>query len=181
MCNEREKLYLELYRTHQRQLHNYIFRRIQNYHDAEDLTEEVFLYLHQRLSQFDESKAPLAAYLFIIAKSRLKNYYRDRKKVISFDESFMAFEPTDDFDYIGEATKLMDDRQAVYDLLMQLNVKERTIIVLRYFGNYRPEEIAIAMGLSTGNVRVILSRSIAKMRKRLKTEESMILVDTDEQ
>ena len=170
-----EEQYLELYDTHRDKVLYYIRRRITNHHDAEDLTEEIFQYLYRRLPQFDNNKSPLVAYLYLITKSRLKNYYRDKKIYVSFNEAFIIHDEEDQNNYIDKALELMHSREIVHRLLLRLGEREREFIVLRFFNNNSPQEIADIKGVSTGNVRVILSRAITKMRQLLQDIEEEVM------
>ena len=58
-------------------------------------------------------------------------------------------------------------RQELLSALSQLNEQDRNIVLLSAVGGLKSHEIAQITGLSAGNVRQRLSRSLAKMKKIL--------------
>lgn len=59
---------------------------IENAHDAEDLTEEAFVYCYRRYADYDPGKSALSTWLYLVVNSRIKNYYRDRKEAVDLEE-----------------------------------------------------------------------------------------------
>jgi RNA polymerase sigma factor (sigma-70 family) len=64
---------------------------------------------------------------------------------------------------------LMACRQAVAQALSKLDERSRNVIVLRYIKGLSPDETAKLLNLSSGNVRVIQSRALDKMKKLLES------------
>jgi RNA polymerase sigma-B factor len=63
----------------------------------------------------------------------------------------------------GELAKL-EDRHTLRPLLAQLSERERTIVVLRFFGEMTQTQIAEEVGLSQMHVSRLLARSLRKLR-----------------
>ncbi|HEY0639974.1 MAG TPA: SigB/SigF/SigG family RNA polymerase sigma factor [Pseudonocardiaceae bacterium] len=61
----------------------------------------------------------------------------------------------------------LEDREALSQLLAELPPRERTIIVLRFFGNQSQTQIATALGISQMHVSRLLSRTLATLRDKL--------------
>ena len=53
--------------------------------DAEDLMQDIFVNCYKARDSFDSSRCSEQAWIFVLAKNRLKNYYRDKKKTVSLD------------------------------------------------------------------------------------------------
>ena len=104
--------------------------------------------------------------MYILAKNRLKNYYRDKKSNVSLDEQ--VTEPEVEIDYADQVVHMMTCRELTAKALQQLDLRSQKIVVLRFFQGKSHEEIADWMGLSTGNVRVIQSRALKLMEEYLK-------------
>ena len=66
-----------------------------------------------------------------------------------------------------EAIRLMECRDLVAKLLLTLDERSRTVLILRYFQQLDSQQIAQRMGLSPVNVRVIQSRAMEKLRQAM--------------
>lgn len=67
-------------------------------------------------------------------------------------------------DPIEQALYLMDCREQVAVALQALDDRSRKVIVLRFFDNRTPTQIAAILGIEEGNVRVIQNRALKKLR-----------------
>jgi RNA polymerase sigma-70 factor (sigma-E family) len=63
----------------------------------------------------------------------------------------------------GPADRIAD-RDHLWEALRRLPLRQRTVLVLRYFENLSEVEIAEAMGCSLGTVKSQASRALAKLR-----------------
>lgn len=157
-----------LIKTYSASLFQYVSRHTDRREDAEDIVQEVFLSCYKYRDKFDESKCGEHAWLYILAKNRLKNYYRDKKTTVSLEDQ--VTEPVSDINYEEQVVHLMTYRDLTAKALQQLDPRSQKIIVLRFFQGKSHEEIADLMGLSTGNVRVIQSRALKVMEEFLKNK-----------
>jgi RNA polymerase sigma-70 factor (ECF subfamily) len=154
------------YEKHYSQVYLYIYKKIQNVHDAEDLAQDSFVSAYTKFDSFDPVRATFQTWIFFIVGNKLKNYYRDRKINIDIDDPEQYLEPSEDSfeDEMVEAEYLTQMRDCLADALENLNDTQRQIVILSYFKNKNSKEIASEMGMTDGNVRVQLSRAIIKMR-----------------
>lgn len=145
-----------------------IMKQIRNREQAEDLTMNVFTKCYEKFDEFDERIATFGSWTYRMVKTEVYQYYRHRK-VIGKDvdpdectEFVMGFE-----DDIIAAEYIHNLRGALADALGELNETQRKIVILKYFKDKSAPEIARIMGMSAVNVRVTLSRAIAKLRSCL--------------
>lgn len=129
--------------------------------DAEDILQEVMLSVYEHREGFDPSKCNEQAWLYIIAKRKLIDYYRRYKPGDSLDAMEDWQVPGDNS--MDQATNIMSARQAVAKGLMKLDERSRKIVVLRYFDGMSTEEVADMMNMSSANVRTVLSRALDSM------------------
>jgi RNA polymerase sigma-B factor len=66
----------------------------------------------------------------------------------------------------------VENREALQPLLQQLPDRERTIIVLRFFGNLTQTQIADRIGISQMHVSRLLARTLVDLRKGLLGEQT---------
>ncbi len=64
-----------------------------------------------------------------------------------------------------------ETREAVQALLAGLSPRQRTVLVLRYQEDWSEQDIAAAMGVSTGTVKTLASRAMARLRATVRPEE----------
>lgn len=64
------------YAQYAQQVHRYLYRKIGNVQDAEDLTADIFEYCYRQFNTFDPQKASIKTWLYVIVNSRYKNYLR---------------------------------------------------------------------------------------------------------
>lgn len=162
---EREKPpFDEVYQSYFHSVCAYVRTKIGNAHDAEDLTEDAFVYCYRRYADYDPEKSALSTWLYLIVNSRIKNYYRDRKEAVDLEE--LAPVLADDAPKMEQVVYLQQLRDMLAGALQTLPERQREIVVQRYFGQKSTAEIAEKLGLSEGNVRVLLSRALRKMEEQ---------------
>ena len=140
----------------------YLAPKCTSVEDAEDLANECFLYCLRHWGEFNPEKSTRKTWLYLIVRSRWKNYLRDRKQLYSID-GFENIIP--DKDIIDQSIWLHSIRTELAKLLQQLPDKQREAIVLRFFQQWSDEEIAEWLGNSKVNVRVMIHRALQFMNK----------------
>ena len=65
---------------------SFIYKIVKDIELAEDITQEVFIYIYKTKKEYD-FKYTLKTYLFITAKSRAINYLNSQKKEVTFEET----------------------------------------------------------------------------------------------
>ena len=77
-----------LYERYIERIYSYIYYRTGNVHEAEDLTERVFLRAMRHITNYTNRGLPFSAWLYRIAHNIVANWYRDnsRRKEIPIDE-----------------------------------------------------------------------------------------------
>lgn len=151
------------YMQYHQKVIRYLAGKCASYQDAEDLANECFLYCFQHWSDYDSRKASRKNWLFMIVRSRWINYLRDRRQMESLDELENIIPGEDELE---QAIRLQAIRDELAQLLESLPDRQREAIVLRAFQQWTDEEIADWMGVSKGNVRVMIHRGIQKMNRK---------------
>ena len=168
----KEQWIAHLMHEHSESLLRFLSSHTDNREDAEDLMQEIFTSCYKAYDRFDSSKCSEVAWLFIIAKNRLKNYYRDKKTSTSLDA--IEVEQKDPTDYMAKAVHLMHCREVAAEVIRTLDERSQQIILLRFFEEKSHEEIAELLNLNTGNVRVIQSRALKQMEAYLNAHHADI-------
>lgn len=161
----RERLEV-FYREQYSNIVRYLYRKILNWEDAEDIAQDVFVSCCKNIECYDEEKSSLLTWMYVIANNRLKNYYRDKKVHFDIDQ-YSEFLPEEDMGLEREAVYVQACRDMVADALPDLPERDRQVVISIYFKQLSAKEVSAELGISPGNVRVILNRALGKMRKIL--------------
>jgi RNA polymerase sigma-70 factor (ECF subfamily) len=151
----------------------YVFAAISGFHDAEDVVQQVAQDVARRFDQYD-SERPFLGWALWIAKSRVIDFYRKRKRDhLVFSDGLLQ--------RLGEviseqAAERCDQREALEHCLDGLPERSRHLLDLRYVDDLYAVDIAQKVDLTVGSVRVLLTR-IRKtlsdcVQRRIAMEES---------
>ena len=84
------KAFNELYQRYKRPILNHVYRFIGNFAHAEELTQEAFVRAYLNIHRY-EPRAKFSSWLYQIATNLAKNFlrdtYRERRQIISAEES----------------------------------------------------------------------------------------------
>ena len=169
-----ETAFSALVRKYQRSVHALAWRKIGDFHVAEDITQETFLKAYQRLSTLKEPQS-FASWLYVITVNQCKAWLRkNRKWTQALEEtSSTQLEKATYSGYIiaeNERMTAETQREVVKKLLAKLQESDRTVVTLYYLGGMTYGEISKFLGVSEATIRNRLYRA----RRRLKKEEPMI-------
>ena len=166
-----------LVRKYQKQVHALAWRKIGDFHIAEEITQDTFLNAYKRLSTLKKPQR-FASWLYVIAANRCSSWLRKKRL---WTQHLEDLEETDNEQiqkstysrYVvaeNERTTAEAQRDVVKKLLAKLQESERTIMTLHYFGEMSCTEIGTFLGVSKNTIKSRLRRA----QQRLKKEEPMI-------
>ena len=169
-----ETAFSALVEKYQKSVHALAWRKIGDFHIAEEITQDTFLLAYQRLASL-KNPGQFAGWLYVIADRRCKAWFRKKKLSIqSLDAtSEETLEKAAYSDYVCEQREdvaVEHRRKIVQKLMEKLPESERTVMVLHYLGEMSCEEISKFLGVSPNTVKSRLKRG----RERLQNEESII-------
>lgn len=151
-----------VYETYYTSVLSYIRKKITNLQDAEDLASEIFLYCYDHYADYDPAKSAVSTWLYLVANSRIKNYYRDHREFS--DIGAMENTLADDKPEMEQSVYLEQLRDTLAKAIRTLPERQQQIVVMSYFQKRSSQEIAEALGMTSGNVRVQLSRALDKLQ-----------------
>lgn len=126
--------------------------RLQNYADADDCFQNVFIKLYTKSPEFSDENH-LKAWLIRVAVNECKNYIRDNRRTISLES------------VKREAVSLPEDNIDISWALMKTPHKYREVLYLHYCEKYKVKEIAKILGIKENTVKTLLKQG----RKILKS------------
>ena len=169
-----ENAFATLIEKYQRQVHALAFRKVRDFQTAEDITQETFLQVHQKLATLNDP-AKFSGWLYAIVNHLCIAWYRkNRLQTESLQEIHISEIETDAYSrYIATAhakTTAAAQHDLVKRLLTKLKESDREVITLHYFEEMTSSEIGEFLGVSENTIKSRLHRA----RQRLKNYESMI-------
>jgi RNA polymerase sigma-70 factor (ECF subfamily) len=151
-----------VYDRHVVGIYRFIYARVGNHPDAEDLTAQVFV---RAVEQLDTEREPgqIAAWLYRVAQNATADYWRAfyRLPVIGADHVAPGWEPVAP----GERPVTTEPEAAtarVVALLRRLPPSYRRVLELRFLERRSVAETAREMGITNGNARVLQYRALRR-------------------
>lgn len=164
----------ELFESHFERVCRYIYLRMGDEVEAEDLAIDVFERALRGIGSFRETGAPLEAWLFKIAHNRVVDYLRQkgRKPIhVDVDEVFSLEDQAADHDPV-KVSELKEDLLRIDQTLAAvLSPNEIALVRAFYFSGKSYEEIAKMLGKKTGALRQMNSMTVRKLRGIIEQEE----------
>ncbi len=169
-----ETAFAELVKKYQKPVHTLAWRKIGDFHIAEDITQETFLKVYQRLHTLKDPHQ-FSGWLYVITANLCATWLRKKRiQTQPLEDTALTMTQRDAYSQhiVEERTKTAAEsqREVVKQLLAKLKESERTVMTLYYLGEMTVAEISRFLGVSTSTIKSRLRRA----RHRLQKEESMI-------
>ena len=148
----------ELYQRYSSNVYRHVRGLVRDEHEAEDITQQVFLKLMSVLPQYEEAKAPFGAWILRVARNLAIDHLRRRQPVLAED----VFGSDTAFDETGRQRAL-----SLREALDGLPDEQRRVILLRQVRGMQPREIAQRLDKTEGSVHALLHRARHSMQSAL--------------
>ena len=150
-----------VYERHVVAIYRFIYARVGNHPDAEDLTAQVFV---RAVEQLDTTRDPgqVAAWLYRVAQNATADYWRAfyRLPLVGTDHVAPGWEPAQPEAVQSDPDDRARDRAEA--LLRRLPDHYRRVLELRFLERLSVAETARAMNISAGNARVLQYRALRR-------------------
>ena len=169
-----ENAFTTLLKKYQKSVHALAWRKVGDFHIAEELTQDAFLKVYQKLGTL-KNPNQFAGWLYVITDRLCIDWHRKQSPSMESLETISGVEIEESSyrHYEDEQRKEASTeyrRRRINSLLEKLPESERTVATLYYLGEMTSKAISEFLGVSANTVRSRLQRA----RNRLKEQENMI-------
>jgi len=174
ILNGDQNAFASLVRKYQQQIHTFVWGKIDDFQIAEDIVQETFLQVYQKLDTL-ENPTQFTRWLHQIAhrrciawirKNRIQTEPLEETDISEIEaEAYSEYVATEQAKTTAEA-----QRDLVEKLLAKLKERDREVIMLHYFEEMSSPEIGKSLGVSENTIKSRLHRA----RQQLKKYEFMI-------
>lgn len=144
--------YGELVLRYEQRLIRVIYRFVHNMEMAEDLAQETFLRVYDRLEQFDSSRR-FGPWLFRIGVNLTLDYLRRKKRRGRWSLFTDRWKEKIPDPSLADPRKTLDLQQEVHKVLQMIPEKYRTVLTLRDLENFSTSEIAAVLHRKEATIR----------------------------
>lgn len=151
----------KLYDLHLDAVYRFVYFRVGNRPDAEDVTEQIFVSMFESIHRYTSDGKPFEAWMYKIARNKIIDYYRTRKTHVALDAI------TDLPDHQAspeEITEQQLTKETVMQSLTKIPRQYQEMIILKFIEDKENEEISILLDKPVAHVRVLQHRAIQSLR-----------------
>ena len=155
--NGDDDAFTKIVERYQKPVYNLCYRLLGNHGDAEDASQEAFMKAYRGLGKYDLQR-PFISWLLAIAYNLCIDQLRRRR--VTWVGLEALFDRSDPLSRTPEvALEARNEAEGVQKILSTLSVKDRAVVVLRYWYDYSYDEIAETLSLTNGAVKSRLHRA----------------------
>ncbi len=176
----------ELVRSHHRRVYGMCYRFTGSAHDAEDLTQEVFLKLYGNLRSFNSDKGSFTTWITTLTRNLLVDHFRRSRMERSTDSLDAGWDASEETR--SGAELLQDARRSPHDhtfarelermvqgALAKVSPELREAVILRDLEDMDYKEIALVLRVPEGTVKSRISRGRAELARLLGRNKKQVM------
>ncbi len=188
-CLNRDSLaWVELVRFHHGRVYGLCYRFTGSAHDAEDLTQEVFLKVYGHLATFDGARGSFQTWLATMTRNLLVDHFRRSKQQRATESIDAGWEQAEGPSGAARLGLRLEDKgrnqheQAVQrelevmvqHALTRVSPELREAVILRDLQDMDYKEIALVLRIPEGTVKSRISRGRAELARLLQHKEAQV-------
>ena len=155
----------ELYLLHLDAIYRYVYFRVRDAGDAEDITEQVFLKAWEALPGYKPGAYPFKSWLYRIAHNLIVDHHRRQRTraiLLPEDRDYASKQPA-----VLEQVIEAEEMTALAQAVAQLPEDQQQVIVLRFIEGLGYEEVAHILYKSQAACRVLQHRGLVALHRLL--------------
>jgi RNA polymerase sigma-70 factor (ECF subfamily) len=158
-----QSAFTQIYDAYFDTIYRYIYFRVKNQGEAEDLTQEVFIKALNGISSYKVGKTPFASWLFRIAHNQVIDYVRKtgKHKMTALEEAYGVAGNEDPV----AATEQKSEIEELNMAIAGLPPAQQEVISLRFIAGLPIADVAKILGKSEGTVKALQFNGTVALRK----------------
>jgi RNA polymerase sigma-70 factor (ECF subfamily) len=159
-----------IYDAYADRVFKFVRARVGSVHDAEDITETVFLKAYEAIGRYDSRGVPFGAWLFRIARNATTDHHRRRGRAPQTVEESHA-ETVAGPESVERVVLREIDAERLRTAVRALTDEQAEVIALRFFWGMSNRETAEALEKTEGAVKALQHRAIRSLERELAAED----------
>ena len=153
-----------IYAQYRDKVFGFVRSKIYNQTEVEDIVQTVFLKVYSNLDKYDETKASLSTWIYIITRNTVYDYLKDKRdhQVLELIENTEESEEKTDDSILNNET--LEELACALEKLPQ---NQRDIIILIYYKNLDRRKVAQMSGMTYGQLRYLHDKAIKRLGELL--------------
>ena len=175
----------ELVKAHHRRIYSLCYRFTGSPHDAEDLTQDVFIKVYGNLTTFDLNRGSFQTWITTLARNLLVDHFRRTKQQRVTDSMDAGWDESEELpmaDRLASTGPSQHDRAAqkeiarmVQEALTKISPELREAVILRDLQDMDYKEIAQVLRIPEGTVKSRISRGRAELARLLERNKGQVV------
>jgi RNA polymerase sigma-70 factor (ECF subfamily) len=161
-----------LYERYVERIYNYVFFRVGNASDAEDLTSKVFFKALKSIGGYKHMGLPFSAWLYRIAHNLVANYHRDRLRAREISIENLVLPDTGKHPAPEQKMQQNQEYEFLLHIINDLSPQKKELVLLKFVQNLTNQEIAYIFGKTEGAIKSLYHRTLLELRDRVKELEN---------
>ncbi len=155
----------ELYLAHFDRIYSYLQLSVGNRHDAEDLTNQTFIRMLERIDRFVWRQVPFSAWLFRIAHNLAMDHFRAGRRWQPESE------PPESTELVElsaeEAAFLAIGQESMFAMIERLSHDQQQVLTLKFAFDFSNAEVGAILGKTEGAIKSLQHRALASLERQL--------------
>lgn len=168
----------EIYERYLTKIYNYIYYRVGNAQDAEDIAAKVFYRAMAHIQNYEDKGVPFQAWLYRIAHNLVANFHRDegRRKIIPLDDYIAHSLKSDAPD---KQTESNEEEATLMAAIRRLPAERQQLLLLKFVHDKSNAEIGEIMNRTEGAIKSLYHRTLLALRDELQMQQLTIKPDDE--
>lgn len=165
----------ELYQRYKSLVYNVALSYVQNVEDAEEITQDVFIKLHQSLHTF-KNQSTLKTWIYRIAINKSLDFLKHKKSQKRFfifgkrSENEYELQNITNFEHPGILMENQEKSKLLFGVINELGENQKTAFILSKIDGLSNTEISLIMELTVSSVESLIFRAKENLKKKLENK-----------
>lgn len=159
-----------LYDHYQPKIYRFVYIKVSNREDAEDITHQAFLNAWQNIKSYKHMGFPFSSWLYSIARNLVIDHYRTKKSVVDIEEI------NPEFAIAPASIELSIDKGLTMDAILiairSLKQEYQDVLIMRFINELSLKEVAAAIGKTEGAVKLLEHRGLATIKRNIALDQT---------